>query len=256
MTVPLWIRPDHNDAGRTAQIILIAFSTEPLAAEVPLSASEFGIPSEEAAAPLDVRTHARADDPEWFDGWVTGALRRGAEKELTEPDRLDRATHCHTIAASVDDPPDLGVLQAAWAVARWLVARGCFALLDGGCARWMDGTALTALAPDRPFDFDAEVSFVFETDATGDLGHLLHTRGMAKFARPDLLTFADPADVQIHYQVLHTIAITLAEGTVMRPDQLIRFDGEHAFGLVAYEPDGNAPDVGLNNDGLLVVPAE
>ncbi len=259
--IPLWRRPAYHPCGSRASISLFAFSEAPLTPDVPFSLSRFGAPSADSVSCLNVQTHAEADDPKWFDGWRTGALRTIAVTDLADAARLDAARYCHSIVAEIDDPPDLGYLQAAWAVARWLADRGCFALVDVHAGRWLDGSKLAALIPERPFNLDAEVRFVFETDPTpgwdsGNFGHAMHTRGMAKFGRPDVITgLALPDMVEFLEQVLRQVAQALADGASVSPGQGINIAGKRAFALVPYQPGVNAPQVHLNNEGMLIVPA-
>jgi hypothetical protein len=233
-------------------VLLVAFSPGPLADAGPLSMSRFGAPTEQSVRGLDMRTHAAEEDPDWFDGWRTGALATMAAAQLPDAGRLDTAGYCHAVRADVPDPPDLGHLQAAWAATRWLVERGCFAVLDAHAGRWRDGPALSALAPDRPFDLGDEITIVFETDETPGFGHAMHTRGMAKFARPDLMAAADPGNADRLAQVIHQLASALADGDTVAPGQGVDVDGRDSYRLVSYQPGVNAPEVHLNNEGYLL----
>lgn len=234
---------------------LFAFSTEPLASDVPFSMSRFGAPAETAVAGVDVRTHSGRDEPEWLAGWRTGALRAMADVDLTEPGRLDEAGHCHSIMIEVSDPADLAHLQGAWSVARWLVARGCFAVLDAHARRWWDGTTLTAWPPERPFDLGTEVSVTLESQETEGFGYVMHTCGMAKFARPDLITGVLLSAARPTHRVMRALAGRFAAGEIITPGETLPLDGGKEFSLAAYRPGDNAPEVNLNNDALLLIPA-
>ena len=238
-----------------ASIVLFAFSTDPLATDIELSAARFGVPSRDAIAGADVQTHARDEDPQWFDELRTGGLRAIADGDLPDAGRLDTARYCHSIQVDLDDPPDLGHLQAAWAVAGWLVSRGCFAVLDAHACRWLDQATVTALVPRRPFGLDAEVRFMFENQPTPGFGHAMHTRGMVKFARPDLICGVTPNEARLLERVLRRLAQMSADGAVVTVGQRMRADEQHIFRTVAYEPDVNAPQVNLNNEALLIVAA-
>jgi hypothetical protein len=101
------------------------------------------------------------------------------------------------------------------------------------------------------------VSIVFETEQTAGFGHLMHTRGMAKFARPDLLASASNVDEAALLQpVLNRIGLAMARGRVLTAGRAINLaDLGAAFDLLPYRPAANAPEVNLNNDGLLLVTA-
>jgi hypothetical protein len=206
-------------------------------------------------AGVDVRTHAGADDRDWLDGWRTGPLRTIADRDLPDAGRLDEARYCHSIMVDVPDPQDLGHLQAAWAVARWLVARGSFAVLDAHAHRWWDGTVLAGWSPQRPFTLDNEITFVAESEPAGGFGHAMHIRGLAKFARPDLITGTHPAAIGLMHQVMQALAARLAAGSRVAPGQVLKIDAGLEFTLAAYQPDINAPQVNLNNEAVLLVPA-
>jgi len=249
-TVTPWLRGSFQDTGREASIMLVAFAEDDVLAD----------PSLDVAAPmiapvsnLDVRTRRYADDPEWLDSWRTGALRTVADARLSDPARLDAATHCYTVRVDLDDPADLTHLQLAWAVATALSGKGCFAVLDAHAGHWLDGAEVAELPADRPFVVQREVSLTAETTATPGFGHAVHTRGMRKFARPDLITGAPADRIEYTAMVLSHLARMQAEGALLTEGQVFRFDGSHTVQLVAYEPDGRVPQVNLNNDGLLLL---
>ena len=178
-----------------------------------------------------------------------------AASELPDAARLDAARYCHSVAARVADPPDHGHIQAAWAAARWLVARGSFAVLDTHAGRWHGGDQVAGLDAERPFDVGTEVTIVFETDRTPGFGHVMHTRGMAKFARPDLMTATEPGTADQAAQVIFHLSRSLADGDTVSPGQNVDVDGRREYTLVAYQPGVNAPQVHLNNEGYLLEPA-
>ncbi|GIH13997.1 hypothetical protein [Rugosimonospora africana] len=254
-TVSVWPRPDWQPTGSRAAMMLLAFSEDPLDPGDDLSASRFGLPSHAAIEQLDVRTHAREQDPGWFDEWRTDALRHIAEDDLADPASLDAARYCHSIRIEVDDPRDLGHVQVCWAVASWLMTRGCRAILDGFACRWWDRDAVSRLSPGRPFALDDEVRFICETEATPGFGHAMHTRGMLKFARPDVICGVEPSAIGLMERVLRRLARMQADGAVIPVGQRLRADESHTFVIEAYRPGANGPQVHLNNDALLVTAA-
>jgi hypothetical protein len=253
--IGLWPRPGHHPTVAAARVLLLAFGDAELDAELSLSAAVFGMPTTSALDGFDIRMVTTEQNKDWIDGWRTGALRAIAQDELSDPGRLDAARFCFSIDFEVADPADLGHLQTAWAAAKWLAARGAFAVLDVWAARWVDAGQLAALAPDRPFDLDEQVSFVCEAQPTRGFGHALHTRGMVKFARPDLMAGVEPGDINLMHQVMRRLAGMTAEGQVIPVGQHLRADADHVFAVIRCEPGVNAPEVNLNNDALLIVPA-
>ena len=64
----------------------------------------------------------------------------------------------------------------------------------------------------------------------------------------DRITAVEPDGVHDRAQVMRELAQSMADGAVMGPGP-----ARPGWALVAYQPDGNAPQVHLNNDGLLIV---
>lgn len=256
MTTPVWRRSAFHATDRIATVKLFCFSESPVGADLSFSMEDHGAPSEEALHAVTASTIARDADPAWFDGCRNDALGEIAARELPDGGAaLSRARFLHIVAVDVRDPDTLVHLQSAWAVAKWLVANGASVLLDTGAARWWSGEAVAALAPDRPFDLDREILCVLESaPRAGQPGHLLHTRGMTKFARPDVMTFASRVDAATAGAVLRTLAGQMADGRLVVPGAAIEVDGMR-FAVSAYAPDVNAPDVGLGNDGLVLLRA-
>jgi hypothetical protein len=258
MPVPLWTRPRHRATGSRASIRLLAFAEAPLADDVKFFMHQYGAPSPESVRALDIRQIAWEDDPPWFDNWRIGAVKTIAEMQLPDVGRLDAARYCFSVEAEQDDPPDHVILQAAWAVARWHVERGCSVVFDPDAARWHDAARVAALAPDRPFNLDNEIGLIIETTPRkefGGRGHALHTRGMVKFARPDVMVAATPETAERLTQIVREVAQWMADGEMPTPGQGLDVNDEHEFFFVPLEPGVNAPQVNLNNDAFLLVPA-
>jgi len=210
------------------------------------------VPRSAPVADLELVCHSYRESPEWIDGYRTGAMRNIAETRLSDPARLDAATHCYAVRLEIEDPADLSHLQLAWACAAGLARLGCHTILDAYAIKWRDGDRVADLPADRPFAIQNEIGIVAENPPTPGFGHVVHTRGMLKFARPDLITGVPAERIEYTGRVLNHLGRLLAEGAVLRAGQVLRFDGEYAIELEAYQPDGNAPEVHLNNEGLLI----
>jgi hypothetical protein len=226
---------------------LFCFSRGPLRDDPPLVAETYGIPSGEAIEGVDVRTVAWGDDPTWFDNWRSGPLRAVAAHQIgLDHQALEEATYCHSIEIAREDPSDLGYLQGAWGIAQCLVDRGVTTILDLDAARWHRGHDVRGWAADRPFGVDREVWIVAD-------GPLVHTRGMAKFGRPDLLVpEVEPADREGAAMVLRSLATALALGRVMRAGETTTVGPSAMMRLLPYRPGGLLPEVHLNNAGLVL----
>lgn len=202
-------------APRSPHAMLVVFSRGPLAPaeDVPLSRARFGFASSADAEALDVRTIARGADPAWFDGWRSGAMRSIATTDLGDDlAALDAADHLHLVIATPQAPPDLGYLQATWALARWMAARGATTVLDVHAHTFLPAAALPAAG--APFDARREVRTVFETDSTRpDGAHALHTRGLRKLGAPDLVALCSEADAALVADVISQLTHAVATGT-------------------------------------------
>ncbi len=256
--VEMWTRGQAPAPGRQAEVDLIAFSSGPLEESVPLVATRFGIPSREAYQATEVRIIRRDDAVEWFDNWRSGGLREVAAHYLGEAvSRLDEADTCYVVRTTVEEPADLGHLQACWAVARWLVARGATCVLDVHAGAFHHADAIAAVPADAPFDIEREVTLVYESDEdVPGAGHLLHTRGMRKFGRPDVVVVCEPEDAPLLSGIVRQIASGMADGFMPAERHGVDLTAGLTLYLRPYVPDEQLADVHLNNDGVLLVDAE
>lgn len=210
------------------------------------------VPASSPVDALDVRVHSHAENPEWIDGWRTGPLRNLAERELPDLAALDAATFCYTIQVTVPDPADLTHLQLAWAVAAAVCRAGAVAVLDAFAHDWSTAAVVAGLDPRREFTVVREIGVVAESEPAPGFGHPVHTRGMAKFGRPDLITGMPVERIGEAATILNQLAAMLADGHVLAPGQQIRIDGSRMLTVQPYVPDGRVPDVSLIEDGLLL----
>lgn len=240
--------------SRRPHVMLVAFSRGPLADDVPMSLARFGVPRAELIGELDVRTIDRAADPAWFDGWRSGSLRAIAADDLGAAlTALDGATALHLIIAAPSAPADLGYLQAAWGVARWMAARGAGVILDVHAHRFQGGAALAPA--DAPFDPAREVRLIFETESTRtDRAHALHTRGLRKFGAPDLVALCGQADVEVVGGVVRELAALVAGGGTLDDGHPIAVAPGHTWQVVD-DRDGLAELLQLNNAARVIVDA-
>lgn len=152
-----------------------------------------------------IRTVARADDPAWFDAWRSGTMSAIARGDLgAEVAALEAADVLHVISV------DAGQLEAAWDLARRLVAGGATTVLDVHAVRFL---AAAAVPPPGPLDVAREIRVVYETDASRpDQAHALHTRGMRKFGAPDLVALCTDDDVPLVSSAVGELAEAVARG--------------------------------------------
>jgi len=247
-----WQRPAHQPTGREASVILIVFTHGEVLRGLDLTGA---VPADAPVDRLAVRFHHHADNAEQIDGWRVGPLRELAERELPDPAALDAATGCYSIHVTAADPADLTHLQLAWAVAAAVCRAGAVAVLDAYAHDWYGADAVAGLDPRRPFSVVREISVVAESDSVPGFGHPVHTRGMTKFGRPDLIMGVPGERIGEAATVLNQLAALLADGAVLAPGQKLRIDGERMLVTVPYTPGDGIPDVGLLDDGLLLTEA-
>ena len=253
--VPLWTRDTHRPTDRAASVFLVCFSQGPLRDDILLDPQRFGVPAEEAVALVNVRRQERNQDPKTFDGWRTGAFRTAGARDLGDSlSLLDAADECQLIRVGVSDRADLGYLQVCWALARWMCARGAGVVLDGHAGRFWKGSTIANLPPNAPFDIDREISIVLENEPSfGEQGHFIHTRGMVKMARPDVVSVCAPEDSAVVAELLKQLALGMAQGLVPKtPRHSVRFAESLSVALGTPPDDIDIPRLRLNNDAVLV----
>ena len=207
MGVTRWAFTQPPATPRQAAVTLVVFGA--LTHDEPMSMSKFGAPP--GTAPSDLRRFARADDPAWFDGWRSGSLGAIARIDLDgDTAALERADVLHVITAEVVGSTDLAYLQTAWAIARYLVARGATTVLDAHAMMFHAGAALP---PPGPLDVAYEVRVIYETESTRpDQAHAIHTRGLRKFGVPDLVALCSDGDVALISSAIGELADAMARG--------------------------------------------
>ena len=214
--VPLWPRSAPPDE-HVAEIVLVCFSQGPLR-DMPFRVDLYGLPSKESFSLADIRAHRREDDAAWFDNWRTGAAGIVAKDHLGERIAdLEAADTCQTISVSVIPGGDFGYLQAAWAIARYLVDRGATVVLDVHAARYLEGSKIRSVPVS--FDVQRELLTVIESDPRTPGGdHIIHTRGMRKLGRPDLGALVGPEDVRVAASLIRQLTNAIGDGPLpMRP---------------------------------------
>jgi hypothetical protein len=249
LRVEPWQRPAHRPTGREAAVLLVAFTPGEVLTELNLAAVT---PANAPVDALAVRLHRHEDNPEWMDAFRTGPLRDLAARELPDLRPIDKATCCYSIQVRVPDPADLTHLQLAWAVAARVSRAGAVAVFDAFAHDWSLPEQVAALDPHRPFDILREISVIAESEPTPGFGHPVHTRGMVKFGRPDLIMGVPEDRIGDAASVLNQLATMLAEGHVLAAGHHLRINDEETLAVLPYTPGSHIPDVQLINDGLLL----
>lgn len=236
--------------GGSAEVVLLCFSPGAVRDDVPMSALRFGLPGQAAMEGLDVVDLPRSADPAWFDAFRGGALRAVAQSQLPSLDALDAAQRLHVVKVVKADPKDLTHLQGAWAVAKWLVARGATVVLDATAQRFWDGADVAGWEPNRPFALSIDVNVIVEAEPDAPEA-TVHTRGMGKFGRPELIVFGVPAARwDAVAGLVRSLALESAAGVRFKDGDVVAIEhGRARFRTYRAVPGA---DLHLNNDGLVV----
>ena len=222
--VAAWRRPYFSAGEQPTKIFFVCFGRAPLA-EVALGLLRFGLPSAELANRVEVREHRRAAGPAWFENWWGGAFGVMAAQDLGDDlALLTTSDVCYTLSLELGDQADLAPLQSVWGLSRWLCARGMSVVLDVHAFRFRTRAEIDGLDFSNS-DVQREVKIVLESEPTDDGLHLMHTRGLCKCARPELLCFIHPDDAATVGRVLNQLARTLLEGAVASQIRLRIADG-------------------------------
>jgi hypothetical protein len=249
-----WSRPFFEPQGGVSSVAFFVFAERPLDLGLPVRRARHGLPAEFDFATLDIRQHLRSEAPDWFDGFFTREMRAFAESDLGEATaRFDEMKAAYSVRSSIEEPLDLGYLQGCWGAAAWLCECGGALLHDAAPIRWHRAEDVLGLDPLREFELEREVTVVFETDFTPGFGNVTHTRGLAKFGRPDVVLFgAEPEDAPKTGVLLNGLARRAALGAALRANQTVRPGNLEPRRLMPYEPELAHPQVHLNNDGLVL----
>jgi len=255
--VPVWPRPHFVGGGGPADVTLFVFSQIGVdGSTLQLKTRAHGVPQGGLPDGVDVQTVARADAPDWVDGFFAPALMALAERDLGWPGRPPvEPTAVHVVKVLADDPQDMRHLQAAWALARAFLATGGFAILDPHAQVWLSPAHLAQRPADAPFRMSDEVSIVFETEPSHGFGHLMHTRGLLKFGRADLVVVGIPPKHGVRIaDIVNQLAERLALGARLEQGDTVDLEGLGTIRADRYVPGENAPELHLNNRGLVLVP--
>jgi hypothetical protein len=219
-----WPRPYFTSGDQPTKIFFVCFATGPLA-ELELDRTRFGVPDTELVRRLDIREYGREGAREWFEGWWSKSFGVIAEKDLGQAaTQLTGSDRCVTLRLELPDQADLAPIQTVWGVARWLCARGASVVLDVHAFRFR--TRKTLEEQDYSgSDVERDVKIVLENQPTRGGLHLLHTRGLCKFARPELVCFIRPEDADVMGRLFNQIARTLMEGALGSQIRLRAADG-------------------------------
>lgn len=250
--VAVWSRDHYVVGGGPAEIALIALSSQKLPDPLPVSRKRHGMPDEGTGPDaLALVARDRADDPAWFTEQVVAPFAELIAADLG-PEHAAAALaaeHAYVIEAQLDDPDDLGHVQAAWALAKCVCEEGATVVIDVYAARAHLGSDVAALSPERAFDVMHEVTLFF--DETGDGTLAAWSLGLRKFGRPDIVLLGVAPDAATDAAlVLRDVAATLAAGERIEPGDAVAGPGR-SYTAERFDP-ASAPVVAVEGDAILL----
>jgi hypothetical protein len=249
-----WRRDSYVLGGGAAEIALIALSSVKLPDPLPVSRGRHGMPDDgDGADAVALVARDRAEDPAWFADQVLAPFAELIATDLGPNAAATAlaAAHAYVIEARLDDPDDLGHVQAAWALAKCVCEEGASIVVDVHAARAHLGEDVAALAPDRGFDIMHEVTMFFDEQPDGRLA--AWSLGLCKFGRPDLVLLGVAPEAATEAAlVLRDVAATLADGERIEPgDQVASPDGR-VLTAVRFEPEMSSV-VAVDGPALVLV---
>jgi hypothetical protein len=249
-----WSRESYVAGGGPAAIALIALSSARLPDPLPVSRGRHGMPDEgDGPQAIALVARDRAEDPQWFAESVLAPFTELIAADLGPSAAATAlaAEHAYVIEAQLDDPDDLGHVQAAWALAKCVCEEGAAVVIDVYAARAHLGSEVAALAPERTFDVMHEVTLFFDEQGDGTLA--AWSLGLKKFGRPDLVLLGVVPDGATEAALLlRDVAATLAAGERLEPGDTISGPGGRMLVASWFEP-ALAPIVAVDGPALLLV---
>lgn len=246
-----WTREHFVTGGGTGEIALIALSSVRLPDPLPVSRSRHGMPDAGAGADaVALVARDRAADPAWFAEQVLAPFTELVSSDLGPSAAATAlaAEHAYVIEAQLDDPEDLGHVQAAWALAKCVCEEGAAVVIDVYAARAHLGSEVAALQPERPFDVMHEVTLFFEELPDGTLA--AWSLGLRKFGRPDLVLLdIAPEDATEAALLLRDVAATLATGERIEPGDIVASADGRQLTASLFDP-ADQPAVAIDGPAL------
>jgi hypothetical protein len=218
-----WPRESYVAGGGAGEVALIALSSTRLPDPLPVSRLRHGMPDDgDGPGAISLVARDRDADPTWFEEQVLTPFTELIAADLG-PDAAAlalAAQHAYVIDVRLDDPDDLGHIQAAWALAKCVCEEGAAVVIDVYAARAHLGSEVAALPPEREFDVMHEVTLFFDEQPDGMLA--AWSLGLRKFGRPDLVLIGvSPDNATESALLLRDVAATLASGERVDPGDTI-----------------------------------
>lgn len=239
----MWPRPQWTDTGQDAVVLWFVFGDfEP---ELPVDGTKYrtrGVP-----AGIEFSRYRNADLAEWPGYPLDGALGRLLRDE--EPARVAEAaaaSECLMLRGNLRDPHDLDYLRDAIGLVTALVDLGGVAVVDPQMLSIFgrDAWRRHFFAADRLEPRDHVLILCNEDETHAGRLHV-HTRGMRKFARPDISVRNVPADAaNAAGQLVERFVTFEALGGTVDEGYEVALDDAHSMRVVHA---GGLDDPAFNN---------
>ena len=229
VVIPDWPRPHHEPSPSKASLFYLVFGEPPAHLNVKRARHHV----DELPPQLQVSIHARGDDPAWFDGWFSPPV--GLELPHVfgaDADAVYRSGKVAAVKAEFTDPSSLGYLRNTVGVVSAISDAGAVAIFDVPALTWWRPEEWRRRFVDRSeFRIGDHIFTAVSEDAGGGGTLSMHTRGLSKFGRPELLVRhlpgpgdADAPAVRDAGEVMDGLANYLARGGVIADGQTMRLD--------------------------------
>jgi hypothetical protein len=224
ISLPSWPRQFFQPTNAKALVWYEIYGHFPDTIEI--SSSKYwcaGVP-----AGVEITNHTRPSQDEIANGFLTrpffvAALKRDLPQLVGT---IESAPECTTIRGEIPDSPNLDYLRDVIGLVTWFFDNGAVAVLDPQTAVWYDREKWRQHLFDSNGLDPSQHVVVFYTEDKGGAdtnAFWLHTRGMRKFARPDLSIHAVPADKRNEaIDLVNQLAAAEAFGGVIAEGQIIK----------------------------------
>ena len=197
-------------------------------------------------AGVEVAMRLRTERPDAFQPWESGTFGMQL-REAGLFEAVADAPAMLQLQGSVSDPGSLAYLRDSIGVAKCLLDQGGVAILDPQALKWWTPPAWTAQIFDAHEPQPRQHAVILVSEDEGDPSlNWYHTRGMRKFARPDLSIHAVPRDLEpAVIDLLNRFIEMEAFGAIVEDGQPIRM-ASLPDGLTCH-PQGDFDDPAFNN---------
>ncbi len=226
--LPTWDRPHHEPGNEEAWLLYVVFG------DFPSPLPPFDRERYLSAGPgegFDVRSFARERHGDWMDIWTEGPIgERLAQKDPALLARARAAPACIALEVGREDPSDLDYLRDAVGIVTWLLDEGGTVALDPQTLGWYlsDRWKREIFEPEGPAPH-GHVTIVVSAESGSTARHWVHTRGLRKFARPDVGVrgvplYSVPSVIAVCNDLIARLALggRIAEGEEIPIDPLER----------------------------------